>query len=125
MGLSITKQFSFCYAHKLSEHKGKCKNIHGHNATLEIELTSASGVVSDYEGMILDFGDMKKVINGRVIDILDHTYLNENNIAPFSIPTAENITKWVVSQLEPIWGEGLIRVRVYETLTAYAEWRRS
>jgi len=119
--LSVTKKFDFCYGHHLPGHKGKCKFQHGHNSVLEVELisTNITSQLCDYDGMIIDFGDMKRLVNKTVIDKLDHQYLNDL----IEIPTAENLVKWVVRELENVFGYSLQRVRIYETPTSYAEWR--
>jgi len=119
--LSITKKFDFCYGHHLPDHKGKCRHQHGHNSVLEVELipTNITSQLCDYDGMIIDFGDMKRLVNETVIDKLDHQYLN--NLIP--IPTAENLVMWIVQGLRNVFGSSLQRVRIYETPTSYAEWR--
>ena len=119
--LSVTKKFDFCYGHHLPGHKGKCKFQHGHNSVLEVELisTNITSQLCDYDGMIIDFGDMKRLVNKTVIDKLDHQYLNDL----IETPTAENLVKWVVQELENVFGYSLQRVRIYETPTSYAEWR--
>ena len=75
--------------------------------------------------MIMDFGDLKTIIQEQIVDVLDHKYLNED-IAHFKDinPTAENIVEWIVCQLGPTFEEGLARIRFYETPTSYAEWKR-
>ena len=119
--LSITKIFEFAYAHTLPNYAGKCKNLHGHNASLEIEITpSPEDFPTSYEGMVFDFGDLQKIVGREVIDKLDHTYLND--LIP--IPTAENTVLWIRDSLIDYFGEGLVRVRMYETSNSYAEWRR-
>ena len=119
--LSVTKKFEFAYAHYLPKHKGKCINLHGHTGTLEVELikTNTSEQLCDYDGMIIDFGDMKRLVNEAVIDKLDHRYLNDL----LEVPTAENLVEWIVKELINVFGYSLQRVRVYETPTSYAEWR--
>ncbi len=120
MKLTVTKKFEFHYAHFLPEHKGKCKFLHGHTGVLEVEVGPWGKVKSDYEGMVIDFGDLKEIVQEKVLQKLDHAYLNEF----LSLPTAENIAKWVWSELEREFGQGLVRVRVYETPTSYAECTR-
>ena len=119
--LSVTKKFNFCYGHHLPKYEGKCKNMHGHNSVLEVELirSKTTDDLCDYEGMIIDFGDMKSLVNESVIDKLDHEYLN--NL--ISVPTAENLVEWIVAELQNVFGYSLQRVRLYETPTSYAEWR--
>lgn len=120
--LSITKRFEFCYGHHLPEYEGKCSSHHGHNSQLEVELisTDTTRKLNTYEGMILDFGDVKRLVNEAVIDKLDHKYLNEF----IPIPTAENIMKWVVFELQKVFGHSLVRVRISETPDSWATWRR-
>ncbi|MES9926921.1 MAG: 6-carboxytetrahydropterin synthase, partial [Candidatus Thiodiazotropha sp. 6PDIVS] len=37
---TVTKEIHFCYGHRLLNHKGKCRHLHGHNATAVIHLES-------------------------------------------------------------------------------------
>ena len=46
------RRFTFCAGHRLVGHEGKCRNLHGHNYTLEVYLT---GQEQDEIGRILDF----------------------------------------------------------------------
>jgi 6-pyruvoyltetrahydropterin/6-carboxytetrahydropterin synthase len=121
--LSITKIFSFCYAHNLSGYNGKCSNVHGHTASLEIEIEKPPRGFTVYKGMIMDFGEIKRIVQEKIVDVLDHKYLNED-IEHFTAinPTAENIVTWILYELEPIFENGLVRIRFYETPTSYAEW---
>jgi len=120
--LSIVKKFEFCYGHQLPGHKGKCKNLHGHNSHLEVELvaTETTENFRDYKDMIIDFGDFKKLVKETIIDKLDHQYLNDI----ISNPVAENIVMWIVQELRNVFGNSLVRVRVSETSNSYSEWKK-
>ena len=72
--ITVIKQFTFDAAHRLPNHKGKCKQMHGHTYKLEIGVT---GNIQPATGMVVDFGDLKKIIQKQVIDLLDHQLLNE------------------------------------------------
>ena len=123
--LSVCKRFYFDAAHHLPYYEGKCHNVHGHRWYLDVEV---SGQVQDQgpkTGMIIDFSDLKKIVNSAVIDVLDHTDLN----LKVGNPTAENM----VEMFSRFIGEELFfvdcettleRLRLYETPDAYAEWRR-
>jgi 6-pyruvoyltetrahydropterin/6-carboxytetrahydropterin synthase len=51
-------------------------------------------------GFVEDFSVLKKIVNEKVIDILDHQDLNELSL-PFSDnPTCERILEWVWGVLE-------------------------
>jgi len=127
--LSVTKKFEFCYGHYLPDHKGLCKNLHGHNAVLEVEVAQPldKDEYQQYPGMVVDFGDLKEIVRG-FIKQLDHTCLNDN---PYwtremgsAAPTAENMCMFFRCELgETSIGSGLVRVRVYETPDSYAEWK--
>lgn len=65
---SVTKIFQVPMGHRLSKHKGKCKNIHGHN--LKIEVTISSKKLDD-NNMVMDFSDLKKVVSA-IIESWDH-----------------------------------------------------
>lgn len=122
---TVTKIFEFAYAHYLPGYEGKCKLMHGHTGILEIEV-SGPQTISDrdfaevYDGMIIDFSDLKKIITDSIISKLDHSLINDI----LAIPTAENIVDWIVGKLHPIFLEHLERVRLYETPSSYAEWRK-
>lgn len=119
-GTAICRSFEFCYGHSLPEHKGKCKQIHGHNATLEVVICGPCPGMTESAGMIADFGELKKVVNDMCIVHLDHKMLNEVLPINYQPPTAENISKWVWDQLEAVFDKNLVAVKVYETPNCYA-----
>ena len=97
--LTISTHFSA--AHRLAhpqlsneenyEIYGKCArpNGHGHNYHLEVTV---KGEIHPRTGMIVDLGVLNQVIEDRVIEPFDHTFLNKD-IPYFAevVPTAENI----------------------------------
>jgi 6-pyruvoyltetrahydropterin/6-carboxytetrahydropterin synthase len=89
----ITKKFRLEAAHKLVNYHGKCENLHGHSYVLEVTF---SGEPKE-NGMIIDFEEIKKIVNENVIAKLDHKFIND--IIPIS--TCENIAEWIWSQLKP------------------------
>ena len=119
--LTVTKRFHFCYGHKLKEYNGLCKNIHGHNSVLEVEIKESKNTKYEFPNMIIDFSRLKKIVKEEVIDILDHQFLNTILVTDY--PTAEYITKWIVKKLKVIFGDDLVRVRLTETDDSWAEWK--
>jgi 6-pyruvoyltetrahydropterin/6-carboxytetrahydropterin synthase len=93
----------------------KCSRPHGHNYTVEIEL---SGPVQD-NGFIIDFFDLDTVVK-PMLDRCDHQMLND--IEGLENPTAENIAAWfrlgIVNRLPA--SVGVAAVKVWETPTCYA-----
>ena len=78
--ISIAKEFSWSMAHMLADHRGKCKNIHGHTYTMLVELERENkGIIDNLgttdHGMVMEFDDIKKSINELIVDPLDHAFL--------------------------------------------------
>lgn len=72
---TITTEFHFSAAHRLEGHP-KCGRLHGHNYKLEVKLTSFKE--SLFNGMIMDFADVKEIVN-PLVDLLDHRYIIGTN----------------------------------------------
>lgn len=123
--LTVTKKFEFEAAHHLPEYDGKCNNIHGHTFKLEVEVSDTDPVLNGndiYSTMIIDFGDLKRIVNEMIIDKLDHKYLNDI----FAVaPTSETIVIWIVKELKEVFGVNLQRVRLHETSNSFSEWRNT
>lgn len=134
MNITVCKEFSFEAAHRLPEHEGHCKNIHGHSYKLLIGVQRAIDPSMIYENqeMVVDFGVLKKVVDLHIISYLDHSLLNDlhgiHNIPfPTHSPTAESIVIWIVKILQKVFKSydmDLVFVRLYETEKSYAEWRK-
>lgn len=109
---------NFSSAHCIRGYEGACENLHGHNWKVEVTVRSK---VLDRLGMVMDF----KAIKARtreVVDRLDHRYLNE--VPPFDAvnATAENIARFIFTELaSSISGDVRVaKVRVWESDTAAA-----
>ena len=78
--IKITKEFTWCMAHMLANHAGKCRNIHGHTYKMQVEVAQKEGGLvhapgkTDH-GMVLEFNDLKDIVNRVIIDELDHAFL--------------------------------------------------
>lgn len=118
-GVTIVKEFTFDAAHKLENHLGKCRNLHGHTYKLQVgvygPVKNEPGAPDD--GMVLDFDELKQAVKGEILDKLDHQYLND--VLPFR-PTAENMAVWMVQVLRRA-GLRVEFIRLYETPTSYIE----
>jgi 6-pyruvoyltetrahydropterin/6-carboxytetrahydropterin synthase len=73
----ITVAQSFEAAHRLHRYRGKCRNIHGHSYTIEVDLVSRELGVSRSTppGMVVDFKVLKRHIKESVIEYFDHALI--------------------------------------------------
>lgn len=114
---------SFSAAHRLREYNGKCENLHGHNYRVHVTARAPS---PGKGGMVIDFGELKKATAG-ILDVLDHSYLND--CAPFDTlePSAENIAAHIFNKVAEDLGDSgqmLYSVSVWESDTSRATYIR-
>ena len=123
---TLTKEFKFEAAHKLVGHDGKCARLHGHSWKAKVVLQGHSlAGHGPKEGMLADYGDVKKVVDPLVDKFLDHRYLNET--LKTDRPTSEFVARWLYEKLEGEFGRAdtgvlvlanLVAVEVEETCTS-------
>jgi 6-pyruvoyltetrahydropterin/6-carboxytetrahydropterin synthase len=129
----VTREIDFCYGHRLLDYQGKCSHLHGHNGRVEITI-EASGL--DAQGMVLDFGEIKRVVTTWIDENLDHRMLLRRDDPVVSVlkkldepmflldvnPTAENIAK-LIHDYAASQGFAVVEVRLWETPHCYAVYR--
>lgn len=144
---SVTREIQCDVGHRIPFHKATCSSVHGHRyrieATLEGSLARQPGCSDD--GMVADFGDLKKLMIEQIHDRIDHAFVVWKDDQPLrgflesqgyrllvldTVPTAENLAEWCFSRLEIAVGRqfgGLVRlasVTVWETPNCRATFRR-
>jgi len=121
----VGKTFTFDAAHQLPKYRGDCNKLHGHTYKLEVEAYGpvVTNERSTIEGMVIDFKDLKDLVEEVVLNNLDHSYLNDI----FENPTAEIIAFKIFYELDKYFEEeedrGISKVRLWETPTSYVEVR--
>ena len=139
MNVRITKQFNFEAAHALDGYEGKCKDIHGHSYHLKVTFLGKpknDNELSDC-GMVVDFGEVKKVVKTYILPIFDHRLILRKDtrfqeIAPINErirlvdyqPTCENMLIEIIDILRSQEPKGVKLVKGFlrETANSYAEW---
>jgi len=130
----ISRQFDFCYGHRLLGHSGKCRHLHGHNGVAVIKFESRR---LDEHGMVLDFAEIKRVVEHWLDENLDHRMILERTdpaVRPLqalgeplylldSPPTAENIAR-LIFQVVADFGLPVVEVQLWETAACCAVYRR-
>ena len=112
----LTVRGEFEAAHFIDGYAGKCQRLHGHNWSVEAVVR---GRELDRLGILIDFKVLKAELN-RVLDVLDHRYLNELDAFSTINPTAENLARYVFEQLSTseIFSSGSARlasIKVHES----------
>lgn len=140
--IRITKEFKFEMAHALSGHDGPCRHIHGHSYELYVTIKGKplQDSHSPKDGMVMDFGDLKKIVKSTIVDRFDHALvLNSKHRERFCKteeelfekiiwvdfqPSSENLLVYFAQTLQPLLPEGvkLHSLKLRETVTSYAEW---
>jgi 6-pyruvoyltetrahydropterin/6-carboxytetrahydropterin synthase len=108
--------------HRLMQHKGKCRFLHGHNYSV---ASFVQGTVDKETGMVIDFHDLKQAMH-EVFELWDHSFVLQegDNILrevdqdhiiyiPYP-PTAENLASIWADQLSHKLNRR-VDVDVYET----------
>ena len=80
--VQISRNYGFEAAHYIPNHKGLCKHLHGHSYTGKVTI---AGINLDVMGMVMDYGDLKVIIQDEIEKKFDHAMLNDT----FQTPTAE------------------------------------
>lgn len=143
--IRITKEFSFEMAHALMGYDGPCRNVHGHSYGLKVTVTGTP--VTDKNnpklGMVMDFGDLKRIVRETVVDVFDHALVLNSAMRPsmdeqltrqFSNvifldyqPTSELMVADFAARIKARLPKNLKlhSVLLRETGTSYAEWHES
>ena len=132
--MKIAKEFNWEMGHRLPEHFGKCKNIHGHSYKMLVEI---DGDVME-NGMVMDYYHLKDVVE-PLVEKMDHAFLvyyedktvieflekmNSKKVVVEFQSTVENITKFFLDEIKKVKMPSNIhkvKVRVCETPDDYAE----
>lgn len=120
----IYKEFYFEAAHQLPHHDGKCRRLHGHSWVGRVYVKGDRLITNgSKQGMIIDYGDIKKYLQPLLDNFLDHYYLNET--LSLESPTSEMVAKWIFEKLEIAGLPGLYAVEIRETCTSGCTYKKT
>jgi 6-pyruvoyltetrahydropterin/6-carboxytetrahydropterin synthase len=144
--IRITKQFTFETGHALYGYDGKCKNVHGHSYKLSVTVIGSPITDSNNVkyGMVIDFGDLKKIVKEDIVDVFDHATVFNQNTPHIELanelkqrdhhvilvdyqPTSENMVIDFADKIKKRLPQNieLHSLRLQETETSFAEWYQS
>lgn len=141
--IRITKQFTFETGHALFGYDGKCRNVHGHSYKLSVTVIGTPITDTSHVklGMVIDFGDLKKIVKEEIVDPFDHaTVFNKNTphvdlakelmgrghnviLADYQ-PTSENMVIDFAQKIKARLPENITlhSLKLQETETSFAQW---
>ena len=131
--VTVTRRLRFNAAHRLHNPalsdaencalfgKDNNPNGHGHNYALEV---SVADDVDDRTGYVMDLGELRRIVEEKVIDKLDHRHMNTDvDFLRGLNPTSENVVVACWHALAPRIPRGrLVRLRLHETENNYVEY---
>ncbi len=144
--IRITKQFSFETGHALYGYDGKCRNVHGHSYKLSVTVIGTPITDTSHVklGMVIDFGDLKKIVKEDIEDVFDHATVFNKNTPHIELakeledrghnvilvdyqPTSENMVIDFARKIKSRLPDNidLHSLKLQETDTSYAEWYAS
>ena len=140
--IRLTRLFTFEMAHALPGYDGLCRNIHGHSYKLQVTVIGEPLVQHDHpkNGMVMDFGDLNKLVNKTILEELDHALLLPENSSFELIETLQKLhQKLILTSYQPTCenmlldfkakllhslppGVALHSLQLWETQNSFAEW---
>lgn len=144
--IRITKQFTFETGHALYGYDGKCKNVHGHSYKLSVTVIGQpiSDTTNVKFGMVIDFGDLKKIVKEEIVDVFDHATVFNQNTPHIELaaelknrghhvilvnyqPTSENMVIDFSEKIKRRLPDSiqLHSLKLQETETSFAEWHQA
>ncbi len=115
---TITKVFEFDSAHFITDHPGRCVNLHGGRYALHVRVTDR---IQPATGFVMDYGELKALVKRRVIDRLDHQNLNYVTSGLAWRSSTELLATWIWEQLID-YLPGLSELVIHETASSYCRY---
>ena len=140
--IRLTRLFTFEAAHALQHYDGPCRYIHGHSYKLQVTILGIPLVEAGHpkNGMVLDFGDLKSLVQENILSAVDHALLlpasspeallqvlrqlqHKLYLTPYQ-PTCENMLIDFKTRLRKVMPDkvALHSLKLWETENSFAEW---
>ncbi|MCW5589235.1 MAG: 6-carboxytetrahydropterin synthase [Legionellales bacterium] len=129
MKITCKRRFHWSMGHRLLDHEGECKHLHGHNY---VAIVYAEAEELDHLGRVIDFGILKKRIGDWIATHWDHAFTrskhdhlmaeilkianSKEHVMPYN-PTAENLARYLLTDVCP-----LVLVDTTVTVTKVVIW---
>jgi 6-pyruvoyltetrahydropterin/6-carboxytetrahydropterin synthase len=143
--MRITRRLEFDAGHRIPNHAGQCRYLHGHRYALEVTLSGdlIESSSDSRHGMVMDFAELKALAWRELVAKWDHAFLawrEDHVVLDFLAtipehrtvilalpPTAEHLAQTAFHLLGIAYDDRfgtdlkLERVRLYETPNCWAD----
>lgn len=143
--IEVTREFEWDMGHRVTNHASLCKNPHGHRYRMRVTVGGAldASEGTSTQGMVIDFGTLKTLVNEVLIDKFDHSFAYWDNDAvmkkfasenpelrmhalPF-VPTAEMLAEYYAAEIAQVLKNKmpelqLRSIELFETPKSSATW---
>lgn len=132
--MTVTRRYEWDMGHRLPNHEGKCRRLHGHRYAAEIDIQGHVQQSGPSSGMVIDFSALDKRIEECIGEWDHRTMLHEDDqifdgrntdVESFGVlwvnfvPTAENIALCILRRLREQELHA-VRVKLFETPRCWA-----
>ena len=130
----VSKTATFAYSHRLPEHKGSCKNLHGHNGRVELVLATEK---LDAAAMAADFTKFGAALKNWLDLNLDHKTIlcardpllktlkaaGQDCFETAGSPTAETLAELIFTEMKKL-RLPVLEVKFWETDNSMASFSK-
>ena len=116
---SITKKLVFDSAHYITDHDGKCKNLHGGRYDIEITVKDR---IDPMTGFVIDYSLIKNITKNLIIKKFDHKTLNLTCPELSWRSSTEFLSIYIWEELIE-YLPNLKKIKIYETETSFCEFK--
>ncbi len=112
---TVVKELVFDSAHFITDHPGKCVNLHGGHYAMSVKVEDQIDALT---GFVVDYGYLKRIVSQKVIDELDHQTLNYVS-AGLSWRSSTELLSIYIWEMLIEYLPGLVELQIFETEHSY------
>ena len=118
---SVTKKLVFDSAHFITDHDGKCKNLHGGRYNIEISIKDR---IDPLTGFVIDYSLIKNITKNLVINKFDHKTLNLT-CTELAWRSSTEFLAIVIWEILVEYLPSISKIKIFETETSFCEFKGS
>ena len=115
---TVVKELVFDSAHFITDHPGKCANLHGGRYAMRVKVKDQ---IDPLTGFVMDYGYLKQIVSQKVINKFDHQTLNYVTAGLSWRSSTELLTIYIWEILIE-YLPGLTELQIFETDRSYCSY---